>query len=87
MHSIIAVGALGSIVYMILPVLLVPFAVAMMSHIIVDMFNFKKVYVLYPVKKGIALNLCKSDGAINKLLFVSGIAVSIILVLISLINF
>lgn len=85
MHSLIAVTALGSVVYMVFPVLLIPFVVAMMSHIIIDMFNHKKVYILYPLKNGIAFNLCKSDGAVNKLLFTIGTFASVILIIIKII--
>lgn len=87
MHSFIAVTALGSIIYIVHPFLLVPFVVSMLSHILIDMFNYKKVNILYPLKSGIAFNLCKADGLINKLLFILGIFSFVILTIINLIKF
>ena len=73
MHSIPGMCCIGFATYLISPSALAPMLVAMTSHILIDMLNHKKVRILYPLKSGIALGLCKSDGVINTALFVLGI--------------
>ncbi|GEM_PF-3182985 len=75
MHSAIGVFSFSLIVYYIFPDMMLPFAIAFVSHIMLDMLNKKEVRVWYPLKKGISLNLCKSNGWISNILFLSGILV------------
>lgn len=67
MHSALCVIALSGITWVIFPTATIPFLISMMSHIVLDFFNTKKVKFFYPLKKpGIAFKMCRSDGKINK---------------------
>ena len=48
---------------------LIPFSVAYLSHIILDLFNMKGVSILYPSKQKICFKLCESSGKINDFVF------------------
>lgn len=65
MHSILALFLLSAIVYFIFPMATKYFVVAMASHIIVDLLNYKNVQLFYPFPGGISLHLCHSDGVID----------------------
>lgn len=48
------------------------FLIAIISHVVIDLFNKKKVKLFYPLKKGVCFKLCYSNGVVNKvLLFIS----------------
>lgn len=76
MHSAVGAAALCFAVSVISFELLPYFLPAMISHIVIDMLNSKKVRVLYPLEGGIALDICRSDGLINKILFYAASALS-----------
>lgn len=70
MHSILGVISVSSAVFIILPKATLPFAISMLSHIFLDLFNTKRIQILYPLKKPrIALKFCKSNGLVSKILF------------------
>jgi len=48
---------------------LIPFALAYLSHIVLDLFNMKGVSILYPSKQKICFKLCESSGKINDFIF------------------
>ena len=48
---------------------LIPFVVAYLSHIVLDLFNMKGVSILYPSKQKICFKLCESSGKINDFIF------------------
>ena len=48
---------------------LIPFVVAYLSHIILDLFNMKGVSILYPSKQKICFKLCESSGKVNNFIF------------------
>lgn len=75
MHSLPALVILSSIVYGIFPDLAPYFFVAMLSHMLIDMLNYKNVRILYPLKFGISLDFCHADGLVSKALFYAGLAV------------
>lgn len=69
MHSPLCVSILFGIIWVIFPALAVPFGISMLSHIILDLFNTKKIQLFYPIKKPkISFNLCYSNGKANKIL-------------------
>lgn len=69
MHSALCVIALSGITWVIFPTATLPFLISMLSHIVLDFFNTKKVKFFYPLKKpGIAFKLCRSDGKVNKVI-------------------
>ena len=48
---------------------LIPFVVAFISHIVLDLFNMIGVAILYPSKYRISFKLCESSGKVNDFLF------------------
>lgn len=73
MHSLLGFVLISVAANIIIPEASVYFAVGMLSHIIIDMLNYKKVNILYPAKFGVSLDVCKADGIVNKVLFYVGI--------------
>lgn len=69
MHSLPAVSILTAVVFIMLPKASVYFAVSMLSHIILDILNYKNVRLFYPSKWGISLDLCRANGTANTVLF------------------
>ena len=69
MHSFLAITLITMATYIILPEGAIYMAISMLSHVLIDILNKKKVQILYPIDKGISLNLCKADGVVNNLLF------------------
>lgn len=69
MHSIAGMACIGAVTYYILPVAVWPAMTAMASHILLDTLNHRKVRIFYPLRSGMALGLCKSDGLINQMIF------------------
>ncbi len=65
MHSITAMIILDATVFIILPSAVIPFSIAMLTHIILDLFNRKKVQLFYPVKFKFAFKLCPAQGKVN----------------------
>lgn len=72
MHSLPGWLILSALVWEIFPGLTGAFAIAMASHILLDLLNRKRVRLLYPLHWGLAFRLCPSDGHINDLICVGG---------------
>lgn len=75
-HSILGVIAFTMPMYIIVGDLAKWFAIGYIAHILADMLNKKGVKLLYPYKKGISLKLCKSDGIVDKILFISFLGIT-----------
>lgn len=86
MHSILALVLLTVSIGMIWEVLIPYFVIGFASHLITDMFNFKKVRLLYPLKGGVALKLFHAHGLANSLFFAIGSALAIIQIVICIIR-
>lgn len=84
MHSLPALVILNGIVYGIFPDLTPYFFTAMLSHMMIDMLNYKNVRILYPLKFGISLDLCHASGLVSRALFYAGLAVLSVMVLLLL---
>ena len=70
MHSIIGIISLSITVFIIFPEAALPFALSMLSHVFLDLFNTKRIQIFYPLRKPrIALKFCKSNGLVSKILF------------------
>ena len=72
MHSILAIVLLTGCVWYLSPTLAIYFAIGFASHIITDLFNMKKVRLLYPLSGGVAFKLFHAHGTANSTLFVIG---------------
>jgi inner membrane protein len=83
MHSALAVGLLSGATYIILPDAVPYMFVSMVSHILIDTLNKKKVHIFYPLPWGISFNLCHAQGFVNNTIF----KIASILTIISLVYF
>ena len=83
MHSILALILLTTCVGIAVPIAAPYFCMGFLSHIIMDIFNKRRVKILWPYKKGVCLKLCSSQGKVNKILFYSGTLASCLCILFS----
>lgn len=72
MHSIMAMAILSAAISMVSVKLVLYFVVGFVSHLVLDCFNRKRVRILYPLPRGIALDFCKAGGFVDSLLFKLG---------------
>ena len=77
MHSFTALFILTAIVDSIFHDAALPFAIGMLSHILLDLLNMKKVQLFYPFKKKFGLKLCSANGTVNMVLFITCISIFI----------
>lgn len=78
MHSIAALVVLTGCIYTVFPMLASYFAVAFASHLITDLFNFKRVQLLYPIPGGICFKLFHAKGMANSVLLTVGGLVAVV---------
>ncbi len=77
MHSLLCVVALCGMLWVIFPAMVLPFGIAMLSHIGLDFFNTKKVQFFWPLKKPkIAFKLCRSESKPSRV--ICGIASAVV---------
>lgn len=63
MHSLLCVVILCGMLWIIFPAIVLPFGIAMLSHIGLDLLNTKRVQVLWPLRKPrIALKFCRAES-------------------------
>ncbi len=72
MHSFLSMFMLTACVNVIYPDAAPYFAIAYASHLALDMLNYRRLRLIWPMKKGFALRLCSSQGLINRLLLSAG---------------
>lgn len=77
-HSLIGIVAYTIPVYILSGSLYIWFLVAYIAHVVADMLNKKEVRLLYPLKNGICFKICSADGIVDKILFISFIAIVVI---------
>lgn len=78
-HSFLALILYSFSIVCIYPPLVIPFMVGYLSHIIIDLFNKRKVLIFYPFKFGICFKLCYANKIGNKVLMYCGLILSCIL--------
>lgn len=70
MHSFLGILLLSASVYLIFPKAVIYFVIAMLSHIALDLLNYKKVWLLYPSKKmRLSFKLCTADSVTDTVIF------------------
>ena len=84
MHSILALILLSLSVQIIYPRAVLSFETAMLSHIVLDTLNYKKVRIFYPLKFGISIEACKSSGATDRLILAIAITLLIFTIIFSI---
>lgn len=82
MHSFLALILLSVALGLIWEKAVIYFAVGFLSHLATDIFNKKKVRLLYPMKGGVSLGLFHAYGLANDIFFAIGSIVAIIEVII-----
>ena len=82
MHSFLALILLSFALGLIWEEAVIYFAVGFLSHLATDIFNKKKVRLLYPMKGGVSLGLFHAYGLANDIFFAIGSIVAIIEVII-----
>ena len=78
MHSILALGLLSGIIAVIYLPAVKYFSIGFLSHLVLDMFNYKKVRLLYPMKKGVCFRMFHARGMANDIAFITGIIVAVV---------
>lgn len=68
MHSLLGLFSTTIGVWFMMPIVTPWYAIGYSSHILIDLLNKKKIQILYPCKKGVGFNICKSNGIINRLI-------------------
>lgn len=71
-HSIEYALCMAAIIYFINPFMPRPLFAGMVSHMLLDLLNFKKVTISIFLKFEVCLKICKSDGLINWLMTMFG---------------
>lgn len=82
MHSFLALILLSFALGLIWEKAVIYFAVGFLSHLATDIFNKKKVRLLYPLKGGVSLGLFHAYGLVNDIFFAVGSIVAVIEVII-----
>lgn len=85
-HSFLAMILYGIATSLIYESFAIPFTTAYFSHLLLDICNKKKVFLFYPLKKGICLNICYANKSANNVLMYVGFSITGILLIISLIS-
>lgn len=78
-HSIPAAGLFGLCAELVSPMLSRPLLIGMASHLVLDLLNSKPLRLFYPLRGGYCLNLCRADGAVDRLLHRIGLWGSVLL--------
>ena len=78
MHSFLTGGLIYYHIYYIIPNMAMYFFIGFLSHLCLDIMNYKGVQLFWPLNKTFKLNWCKSDGYANFLLMIAGIVLLVI---------
>ena len=73
-HSLLAVLIYTGCMYVMVRPVAVPFLIAAVSHLVLDLTNRKPVRILYPVKKGFCLKWFYADRKANTVFLIAGAA-------------
>ena len=86
MHSFLALLLLGFAIGLVWEKAVIYFAVGFLSHLATDIFNKRKVRLLYPIKGGVSLGLFHASGLANHIFFIVGSAVVVLEVILFVIR-
>ena len=70
LHSLLGMVILTGAVYLVLPIAAFYFLVGMISHVILDLMNYRPVQLFYPFKKGVSLRLCYSKSRVSNIILI-----------------
>ena len=71
-HSLLALALETIFLWLVFPATAMPFAIAFVSHVLLDMMNKRSVRLFYPAKKGMCLGWFYADKLANKLVALCG---------------
>lgn len=78
MHSFLALGLLSITMAAIFPSIVKYFVIGFLSHLGLDLFNYKKVRLFYPLEKGICFRWFHAHGIANDIAFATGVVVAVV---------
>lgn len=81
MHSFLAGGLLMSCVGVFLPMLVLYFGIAFVSHLALDFLNYKGEQLFYPYRKRYSLGICTASGLVNRIFLFCGTLLSVGMIL------
>ncbi len=81
-HSFLALALETASLWLVFPMAAKPFAIAFISHQVLDLLNKKPVRLFYPAKKGFSLGLFYADRLANKLVATGGMIWLVIVILV-----
>ena len=82
-HSFLALALETASLWLVFPMTAKPFAIAFISHQVLDLLNRKPVRLFYPAKKGLSLGLFYADRFANRAFAAAGTVWLIAVVLLS----
>ena len=72
MHSFLSMFMLTACMDVIYPDAAPYFAIAYASHLALDMLNYRRLQLIWPMKRSFSLKFCSSQGLINHLILSAG---------------
>lgn len=86
MHSFLALILLCFAIGLVWEKTVLYFAAGFLSHLVIDIFNKKKVRLLYPLKGGVAFGVFHAHGLANRILFILGSVVAVLEIVLFLVR-
>ena len=74
-HSLLALVGFAAATRLSCPPLAPALAAGLASHLVLDLFNHRPIRLLWPVRRGFCLGLCKTDGIVDACCTAAGLVV------------
>ncbi|MBE5911737.1 metal-dependent hydrolase [Pseudobutyrivibrio sp.] len=71
-HSLLAFVLYSVGLYLMCRPLVLPFIIGFVSHLLLDLLNYRPVHLLFPYKNGFSLKLCKAKSKANIVIMIAG---------------
>ena len=72
-HSLLCGALMSQALWYVCPMLAAPFGIGFASHLVLDLLNYQKVQLLWPLKLGaFSLGLCHAKGTVDTAITVCG---------------
>lgn len=73
LHSMLGISLIVAITYIFIGNVYLPILIGMVSHVLLDIFNYMPVLLAYPYKRGICFKKCSWNGKEDKIVFIIGL--------------
>lgn len=80
-HSLVALLVYSLPILIMCPMVVPYYAVGFASHLVIDLFNKKKIRLFFPLKGGLCFGFCYANKGGNRALMYIGLAVSLVMLL------